>query len=149
MHMKDAFENRTGVPASLGSRRQFIRIAAATGGAGLLSAGMVPIRAQESAKTAPLLVLPTTTNEVTPFKVHVPQAALDDLKKRLANARWPDKEPVTDWSQGVPLAKAQALVEYWRNRYDSRRIENALNGLPQFRTQIDGLGIHFIHVRSS
>jgi pimeloyl-ACP methyl ester carboxylesterase len=55
---------------------------------------------------------------------------------------------VTDWSQGVPLAKAQALVEYWSSRYDWRRVESELNGLPQFRTQIDGLGIHFIHVRS-
>src|SRR5258707_13681723 len=146
--MKDGLEKRTGGPALLGSRRQFIRMAAATGGAGLLSAGMVPIRAQESAKTAPLFVLPTTTNEVTPFKVHVPQAALDDLKKRLANARWPDKEPVSDWSQGVPLAKAQELTEYWRTRYDWRRVESSLNALPQFRTQIDGLGIYFIHVRS-
>src|SRR5260370_33132492 len=73
---------------------------------------------------------------------------MEDFKKKLANARWPDKEPVTDWSQGVPLPKAQALVEYWRNRYDWRRVGNSLNGLPQFRTQIDGLGLHFIHVRS-
>ena len=94
------------------------------------------------------IVFPAATTDVTPFEVHVPQAALDDLKKRLANARWPDKEPVTDWSQGVPLAKAQALVEYWRTRYDWRRVESTLNGLPQFRTQIDGLGIYFIHVRS-
>ena len=94
------------------------------------------------------MVFPPTTQEVTSFKVHVTQAALDDLKKRLANARWPDKEPVTDWSQGVPLAKARALVEYWRTRYDWRRVESTLNGLPQFRTQIDGLGFHFIHVRS-
>jgi pimeloyl-ACP methyl ester carboxylesterase len=94
------------------------------------------------------MVLPTATKEITPFKVHVPQAALDDLKQRLANARWPDKEPVTDWSQGVPLAKAKALVEYWRTRYDWRRVEGTLNGLTQVRTQIDGLGIHFIHVRS-
>jgi pimeloyl-ACP methyl ester carboxylesterase len=73
---------------------------------------------------------------------------LEDLKKRLGHTRWPDKEPVADWSQGVPLAKAQALVEYWSSRYDWRRVESELNGLPQFRTQIDGLGIHFIHVRS-
>jgi pimeloyl-ACP methyl ester carboxylesterase len=148
MHMKDHLENGTGVPAPLSSRRQFIRMAAVTGGAGLLSAGMVPIRAQESAKKAPLLVLPAATKDPAPFMVHVPQAALDDLKKRLAAARWPDKGPAAEWSQGVPLAKAQALVEYWRTRYDWRRAESSLNGLPQFRTQIDGLGIHFIHVRS-
>jgi hypothetical protein len=123
-------------------------MAAATGGAGLLSPGLVPIRAQESAKNAPVLVLPAATKDVTPFNVDVPQAALDDLKRRLATVRWPDKEPVTDWSQGVPLAKAQALVECWRNRYDWSRVEQTLNGLPQFRTQMDGLGIHFIHVRS-
>jgi pimeloyl-ACP methyl ester carboxylesterase len=73
---------------------------------------------------------------------------LEDLKKRLSDTRWPDKEPVTDWSQGVPLAKAQALVEYWSSQYDWRRVEGALNARPQFRTEIDGLGIHFIHVRS-
>jgi len=148
MHTKGDVENRTGVPVPLTSRRKFIGAAVATGVAGILSAGLVPINAEGSADTAAQIVLPAATEDVTPFKVHVPQAALDDLKKKLANARWPDKEPVTDWSQGVPLAKAQALVEYWRNRYDWRRVENALNELPQFRTQIDGLGIHFIHVRS-
>jgi pimeloyl-ACP methyl ester carboxylesterase len=134
--------------APLTSRRTFIRAAAAASGAGILSAGLAPISACGSADKAAQIELPAATQGVTPFKVHVPQAALDDLKKRLATARWPDKEPVTDWSQGVPLAKAQALVEYWRNRYDWRRVEQTLNGLPQFRTQIDGLGIHFIHVRS-
>jgi pimeloyl-ACP methyl ester carboxylesterase len=94
------------------------------------------------------VVLPPATPEIAPFKVHAPQAALQDLKKRLSDTRWPDKEPVTDWSQGVPLAKAQALVEYWSSRYDWRRVEGALNQRPQFRTEIDGLGIHFIHVRS-
>jgi epoxide hydrolase len=145
--MNSDLENKTGVP-TLVSRRQFILAAAATGGAGILSAGLGPLSAHASFDKAAEFVLPTATNDVTPFKVHVPQAALDDLKKRLANARWPDKEPVTDWSQGVPLAKAQALAEYWRTRYDWRLVERTLNGLPQFRTQIDGLGIHFIHVRS-
>jgi pimeloyl-ACP methyl ester carboxylesterase len=132
----------------LTSRRKFIGAAVATGGAGILSAELTVLSARGNADTAAQIVLPAATEDVTPFKVHVRQAALDDLKKRLANARWPDKEPVSDWSQGVPLTKAQTLVEYWRNRYDWRWIENALNGLPQFRTQIDGLGIHFIHVRS-
>ena len=145
--MNNDLENRTGEPATLSSRRRFIRAAAAASGAAILSAGM-RVSAQGTAAKAEQLALPTATKDVTPFKVHVPQAALDDLKKRLANARWPDKEPVTDWSQGVPLAKAKALVEYWRTRYDWRRVEGALNQLPQFRTQIDGLGIHFIHVRS-
>jgi epoxide hydrolase len=145
--MKDDLENKTGVP-TLVSRRQFILAAAAIGGAGILSAGLRPISAHARSDKATEFVLPTATNDVSPFKVHVPQAALDDLKKRLADARWPDKETVTDWSQGVPLAKAHALIEYWHTHYDWRRVESALNGLPQFRSQIDGLGIHFIHVRS-
>jgi pimeloyl-ACP methyl ester carboxylesterase len=148
MRMKDDLENRTGLPVPLTSRRKFIGAAVATGGAGILSAELTVLSARGNVETAAQIVLPAATKDVTPFKVHVPQAALDDLKKKLANARWPDKEPVTDWSQGVPLAKAQALVEYWRNRYDWRRVESTLNGLRQFRTQIDGLGIHFIHIRS-
>src|SRR5260221_2878460 len=136
--MKNDLESTT-------SRRRFIRNAAVTGGTGLLSGTLVPIRAQEKAAQ---ITLPTTTKEVTPFKVHVPQAALDDIKKRLANTRWPNKEPVSDWSQGAPLAKAQELTQYWLTRYDWRPVEISLNSLPQFRTQIYDLGIYFIHVRS-
>src|SRR5216683_6887025 len=88
--MNNDLKNRTGVSAPLTSRRRFIRAASAASGAGMLAAGLVPIRAQESAKKAPLIVLPAATKDVTPFKVHVPQAALDDLKKRLTAARWPD-----------------------------------------------------------
>ena len=146
--MKDDLENRTGARAPIISRRDFIGAAAATGVAGLFSPGFVPTGAQGSATKAAQIVLPTTTREVTPYKVQVPQAALNDLKKRLATARWPDKEPVTDWSQGVPLAKIRALTDYWARDYDWRRAERALNALPQFRTQIDGLGIYFIHARS-
>src|ERR1700681_3213501 len=146
--MKYDLEHRAEVAAPLTSRRTFIRAAAATGVASIFSPGLVPISAQGSAMQAAQFVLPTATKDVTPFKVHVPQAALDDLKKRLANARWPDKEPVTDWSQGVPLAKIRALTDYWARDYDWRRAERALNALPQFRTQIDGLGIYFIHERS-
>jgi epoxide hydrolase len=147
-YMKDDLEDRAEVGVPDASRRRFIRTAVATGVAGILSAELGVPSARGSADKAVQIALPAATKDVTPFKVHVPQAALDDLKRRLANARWPDKEPVTDWSQGVPLAKAQALVEYWRTRYDWRRVESTLNLLPQFRTQIDGLGIYFIHVRS-
>src|SRR5580704_7515241 len=146
--MKDGLEHRAEIAVPVSSRRKFMRTAAVTAGAGLLLEGVEPIRAQESRKKAQLLVLPAATKDVTPFKVHVTQAALDDLKQRLANIRWPNKEPVTEWSQGVPLGKAQAFVEYWRTRYDWRRVESTLNALPQFRTQLDGLGIYFIHVRS-
>ena len=146
--MKDGLEHRAEIAAPATSRRKFIRTAAVTGGTGLLSVGPPPIRAQESTKKAPLLVLSAATKDVTPFSVHVPQAALDDLKRRLAAVRWPDRGSATDWSQGVPLAKAQSLIEYWRTRYNWRRAESSLNALPQFRTQIDGLGIYFLHVRS-
>jgi pimeloyl-ACP methyl ester carboxylesterase len=125
-----------------------MRVAAASGGAGFLAAGLLPTIVQARVVSPSQVVLPPATPEIAPFKVHVPQAALEDLKRRLSDTRWPNKEPVTDWSQGVPLAKAQALVEYWRSQYDWRRVEGALNARPQFRTEIDGLGIHFIHVRS-
>ena len=142
-------EEKTGVAAvPLSARREFLRAAAATSGAAMFSAGFFPATARASTDTVSQIVLPTATQNITAFEVHVPQAALDDLKRRLANTRWPDKETVGDWSQGVPLAKARALVEYWRARYDWRRVERSLNALPQFRTQLDGLGIHFIHVRS-
>src|SRR5438270_2607833 len=85
---------------------------------------------------------------VRPFKVRVPQAALDDLRRRIAATRWPDKETVADTSQGVPLEKLQALVRYWGTGYDWRKVEAKLNALPQFVTNIDGVDIHFIHVRS-
>src|SRR5713226_5802963 len=124
--MNSDLENKTGVP-TLVSRRQFILAAAATGGAGILSAGLGPISAHASFDKAAEFMFPAATKDVSPFKVHVPQAALDDLKERLGNARWPDKEPVTDWSQGVPLTKAQALVAYWRDKYDWRRFEARIN----------------------
>ena len=146
--MKDDLAHRGEIAVPVTSRRKFIRTAAVTSGAGLLSAGLVPIRAQEGAKKVTQFVPPVVTKDITRFNVHVPQAALDDLKKRLAAARWPDRGPAADWSEGVPLAKAQALIEYWRTRYDWRRAESSLNALPQFRTQIDGLGVYFIHVRS-
>lgn len=82
------------------------------------------------------------------FRADIPQAALDDLKLRLGMTRWPDKETVEDQSQGIQLAKLQPLVEHWRARYDWRKAEARLNALPQFVTIIDGVAIHFIHVRS-
>ncbi|MBB3176364.1 pimeloyl-ACP methyl ester carboxylesterase [Variovorax sp. Sphag1AA] len=85
---------------------------------------------------------------IRPFKVHVSEETLADLRKRVMATRWPDKETVPDQSQGVPLAKLQDLVRYWGTSYDWRRIEAKLNALPQFTTEIDGLNIHFIHVRS-
>src|SRR5690349_24175446 len=156
--MKNDVEKGTGVPAPHVSRRKFMLAAAATGGAGLLSAAtagagllsaeLVPIRAHWSDDKAAPLVLPKATEDVTPFKVSVPQSAIDGLKSRLASTRWPERETVGDWSQGVPLQKAQALVVYWRDKYDWRRFEARINAFPQYRTQVDGVGMHLLHMRS-
>jgi pimeloyl-ACP methyl ester carboxylesterase len=86
--------------------------------------------------------------EVRPFQVSVSQDTLDDLRKRIGTTRWPDREIVRDASQGVQLATIQALARYWGSEYDLRRFEKRLNEFPQFMTEIDGVDIHFIHVRS-
>jgi pimeloyl-ACP methyl ester carboxylesterase len=85
---------------------------------------------------------------VRPFRVEVPEEDLAELRRRIAATRWPEKEPVEDQSQGVQLATMQALVRYWETEYDFRRLEARLNALPQFMTEIDGLDLHFIHLRS-
>jgi len=90
----------------------------------------------------------SAADAVRPFKVHIPQAALDDLRRRIAATRWPDRETVANQSQGVQLERLQALARYWGTDYDWRKLEAKLNGLPQFVTTIDGVDIHFIHVRS-
>ncbi len=87
-------------------------------------------------------------NSITPFTLAIPDAQIADLHLRLDIARWPEKEPVDDWSQGTPLAELKALCEYWRHEYDWRRCETHLNALGQFTTEINGLDIHFLHVRS-
>jgi pimeloyl-ACP methyl ester carboxylesterase len=89
-----------------------------------------------------------TAVEIRPFHVDIPDEALDDLRRRIAATRWPERETVGDETQGVQLATMQALVRYWGTEYDFRRFEARLNALPQFITEIDDLDIHFIHVRS-
>jgi len=90
----------------------------------------------------------TTPPAIRPFRVEVPEDDLVDLRQRIAAMRWPEKETVTDQSQGVQLATMQALARYWATEHDWRKVEVRLNALPQFITEIDGLDIHFIHVRS-
>ena len=85
---------------------------------------------------------------IRPFRVEVPDAEITDLRRRLQATRWPERETVSDHSQGVPLATMRELVRYWANDYDFGRVEARLNALPQFLTEIDGLDIHFIHVKS-
>jgi pimeloyl-ACP methyl ester carboxylesterase len=89
-----------------------------------------------------------TASEIRPFQVEVPDEALEDLRRRIAATNWPEKETVADQSQGVPLAMIQKLARYWMTDYDWRTCEAKLNALTQFITEIDGLDIHFIHVRS-
>ena len=89
-----------------------------------------------------------TAVDVRRFEVEIPAEALEDLRRRIDATRWPEKETVADQSQGVQLATMQRLVRYWGTEYDFRRVETRLNAVPQFTTEIDGLDIHFIHVRS-
>src|SRR3712207_181806 len=85
--------------------------------------------------------------EIRPFRIDVPEEDLDDLRRRVLAARWPSKELVEDRSQGVQLEALQELARYWTTDYDWRKCEEKLNALPQFTTEIDGVDIHFIHVR--
>src|ERR687895_2148109 len=88
------------------------------------------------------------SEHVIPYRVAIPDEDLRNLRERLERTRWPEEETVEDWSQGVPLAYLRELCRYWAEDYGWRATEARLNALPQFRTEIDGLGIHFVHVRS-
>ncbi|VIO73053.1 hypothetical protein CI1B_46740 [Bradyrhizobium ivorense] len=115
----------------------------------LLTTAAFAIAATGVANLFPLHSAPAATiDEIRPFHINVPEADLVDLRRRLAATRWPEKETVADDSQGLPLAMRQDLVRYWQSDYDWRKVEARLNALPQFITEIDGLDIHFIHVRS-
>jgi pimeloyl-ACP methyl ester carboxylesterase len=115
------------------TRRSLLTLAATAGAISLLPASL---RAA------------TKDGAIRPFSVNFPEADLVDLRRRIAATRWPDRETVSDPSQGVQLATIQQLSQYWGTEYDWRKVEARLNGLPQFMTEIDGLDIHFIHVRS-
>src|ERR1700726_2020332 len=114
-------------------RREFLASSAAVGVSSLIAT---------SARAA------AADGTIRPFHVNIPQDQLVDLRRRVLTTRWPDRETVTDRSQGVQLAKIQEIVRYWGKDYDWRKVEAKLNALPQFVTEIDGLDIHFIHVRS-
>jgi len=86
--------------------------------------------------------------EIRPFRINIPEKVLVDLRQRIATTRWPSKELIADPSQGVQLATIQALMRYWATNHDWRKTEAKLNALPQFTTEIDGLAVHFIHVKS-
>ena len=86
--------------------------------------------------------------DIKPYRLEIDEQQLTDLRRRLQATRWPERETVDDWNQGIPLAYTQELCTYWASSYDWRRLESRLNDLDQFRTEIDGLGIHFLHLRS-
>jgi pimeloyl-ACP methyl ester carboxylesterase len=90
-----------------------------------------------------------TATEISPFRVEIPEERIDDMRRRIEATRWPSEELVDDRSQGVQLATMRELARYWATDYDWRKVEAKLNALPQFTTEIDGVDIHFIHVRSS
>jgi pimeloyl-ACP methyl ester carboxylesterase len=108
------------------------------------SAPQEVVAAADSAQRRPA----SEDRSIRPFKIQVPQAAVDDLRRRIAATRWPERETVNDFSQGVQLEKLKPLVQHWGTTYDWRKAEAKLNALPQFVTSIDGLDIQFIHVRS-
>jgi len=138
------------------TRRSFLARSVAA-----LSVSPFAVAAQSGAKTMTtsdtdavrLAAAPTPRHaaeagSIRPFKFHAPQAKLDELRRRIAATIWPEKETVTDSSQGVQLATMRELAQYWAKDYDWRKCEAKLNALPQFITEIDGLDIHFLHVRS-
>src|SRR5919204_2105249 len=105
----------------------------------------------DSTTAGPRPAEPDATAEdatIRPFRIGFPEAELDELRRRIDATRWPERETVDDDSQGVPLATMQELARYWATDYDWRKVEAKLNALPQFTTEIDGVKIHFIHVRS-
>jgi pimeloyl-ACP methyl ester carboxylesterase len=129
---------KTSTPETAGIDRRRFLTATATG---IAVAGAASFLAKSSALAA-------EQDDVRPFRVQIPADQLADLRRRIVATRWPEKETVTDETQGVPLATMQNLARYWATDYDWRKVEAKLNALPQFITAIDGLDIHFIHVRS-
>jgi pimeloyl-ACP methyl ester carboxylesterase len=123
------------------NRRAVLAATAAVGAFGLAGSAA-------SGTAAPAASAAPADDTIRPFRIDIPEGSLVDLRRRLNATRWPDRETVADESQGVPLATMQQLAYYWATAYDWRKCEAKLNALPQFLTEIDGLDLHFIHVRS-
>lgn len=131
------------------TRRSFLTTSAAAGAVTLLGLGRsTDARAAQSAPARTGSNAASGATSIRPFRINVRQADLVDLRRRISATRWPEKETVSDVTQGVQLATMQKLAKYWEEDYDWRKVEARLNALPQFVTTIDGLDIHFIHVRS-
>jgi pimeloyl-ACP methyl ester carboxylesterase len=127
------------------SRRRFLANAGVAVGAAQFG---ITGFAEAQSGSGPVTAAAGESDIIRPFRINIPDAALDDLRRRIAATRWPSKESVADHSQGVQLATIQELARYWGTEYDWRKVEARLNALPMFVTKIDGLDIHFIHVRS-
>lgn len=132
------------------SRRDFLKLGAGTAALALpaVSIGASAHGLFERGGARSSFDLPATTEAITPFLVNVPEQEIRELRNRLKQTRWPDAGTVSDWRQGVPMEKAKRLVMHWANEHDWRKFERRINAFPQFRTRIDGLGIHFIHAKS-
>jgi pimeloyl-ACP methyl ester carboxylesterase len=131
-------------------RRRFLTAAAATAAGSVLDLAALHRRLDAMTGTLTDIVHDTDTHEpaIRPFRVNVPDAEIADLNRRIKTTRWPDKEIVTDDTQGVQLATMQSLARYWSTEWDWRKAEAKINALPNFITEIDGVDIHFIHVKS-
>jgi hypothetical protein len=130
------------------TRRAFLRTLAAAGASGSFLLGSASfVEADPSTSLHSEQAAKSVGDSIRPFHVSVPEDQLVDLRRRIAATRWPDKEPVSDKSQGVQLTTMHELARYWQD-YDWRKVEARLNALPQFITNIDGVDIYFIHVRS-
>jgi pimeloyl-ACP methyl ester carboxylesterase len=134
------------IPSQTPSRRRFVGVAAAT----LATTSLSRLAFAETNQAITEVAQPAGSgkNAIRPLRLHVPESQLVELRRRVKATRWPERETVTDASQGVQLATMQKLARYWSTGYDWRKIEARLNALPQSVTEIDGLDIHFIHVRS-
>jgi pimeloyl-ACP methyl ester carboxylesterase len=135
-------KNQPELTPSVGTRRNLTRRTAIASFA--LAAATIPAVAGDRLES----VTKENRNAIRPFQVHISDETLSDLRRRIKATKWPEREPVADASQGVQLATIQKLADYWAKDYDWRNCEAKLNALPQFLTEIDGLDIHFIHVRS-
>ncbi|HWT65861.1 MAG TPA: epoxide hydrolase [Terracidiphilus sp.] len=134
------------IPLQTPSRRRFVGVAAAS----VAAASLSQLAFSETNQAITDVAQPNGNNRtaIRSLRVHVPETQLTDLRRRINATRWPERETVMDQSQGVQLATMQKLAQYWSTGYDWRKVEARLNALPQFVTEIDGLDIHFIHVRS-
>jgi pimeloyl-ACP methyl ester carboxylesterase len=140
-------DDKPGAGAKGRSRREFLMMSAGASVLGLFGLGS-PSYAEQNGTVKLSSARPAAGESIRPFHVKFPDADLVDLRRRIAATRWPTKETVSDATQGVQLATMQKLAKYWETSYDWRKVEARLNALPQFVTTIDGVDIHFIHVRS-